>query len=369
MPSLAGATILVVVVLLPLGGAAARGRDLHQVFEFPPVLNVPASYLQFSWWAVGVVLTLLAAVAVSWMRGGSRNAAGAANTGKQRETRGRFPWWGWAAVAWTLVWWVLAWTRFAWFETAQRFTFFPLWIGFIVTVNALVYRRSRSCLMIQAPKRWAALFGLSALFWWMFEWLNRFVRNWHYLGVEDFDAVSYAVHATLCFSTVLPAVASVAEWLETHPRWTRWVAQGPPWRWLQSRTTGWVLLVCGAAALGGAGAYPSVFYPALWIAPVALALGASVFSGRENLAGEIARGEWARAASWMTAALICGFFWELWNTYSAAKWIYTVPGVERWHVFEMPLLGYAGYLPFGLECLLVADHVLARSPSDSLVRD
>ena len=24
-----------------------------------------------------------------------------------------------------------------------------------------------------------------------------------------------------------------------------------------------------------------------------------------------------------------------------------VPYVERWHVFEMPMLGYAGYLPFG----------------------
>jgi TRAP-type mannitol/chloroaromatic compound transport system substrate-binding protein len=26
--------------------------------------------------------------------------------------------------------------------------------------------------------------------------------------------------------------------------------------------------------------------------------------------------------------------------------------VARWPVFEMPLLGYTGYLPFGLECAL-----------------
>ena len=60
----------------------------------------------------------------------------------------------------------------------------------------------------------------------------------------------------------------------------------------------------------------------------------------------------------MTAALVCGFFWELWNWQSVAKWVYTVPGVQRWHVFEMPLLGYAGYLPFGLECLMIAERVL-----------
>jgi hypothetical protein len=29
--------------------------------------------------------------------------------------------------------------------------------------------------------------------------------------------------------------------------------------------------------------------------------------------------------------------------------------VQRFHLFEMPLLGYAGYLPFGIECALVMD--------------
>jgi hypothetical protein len=66
------------------------------------------------------------------------------------------------------------------------------------------------------------------------------------------------------------------------------------------------------------------------------------------------------------AALICGFFWELWNFKSLAHWEYAVPFVQRFHVFEMPLLGYAGYLPFGLECLVVADACLARKYSGGL---
>jgi hypothetical protein len=37
-----------------------------------------------------------------------------------------------------------------------------------------------------------------------------------------------------------------------------------------------------------------------------------------------------------------------------------VPFVHRFQIFEMPLLGYAGYLPFGLECLAVADLFLNR---------
>jgi hypothetical protein len=38
----------------------------------------------------------------------------------------------------------------------------------------------------------------------------------------------------------------------------------------------------------------------------------------------------------------------MWNFYSYPKWYYTIPYVEFWKVFEMPLLGYGGYLFFGL---------------------
>ena len=53
------------------------------------------------------------------------------------------------------------------------------------------------------------------------------------------------------------------------------------------------------------------------------------------------------------AALACGFFWEMWNYFSLAKWEYSVPLVHRFLIFEMPLLGYGGYLPFGLECMVI----------------
>jgi hypothetical protein len=31
------------------------------------------------------------------------------------------------------------------------------------------------------------------------------------------------------------------------------------------------------------------------------------------------------------------------------------------HLFEMPILGYAGYLPFGLECAVIIDFVMEHS--------
>jgi len=36
---------------------------------------------------------------------------------------------------------------------------------------------------------------------------------------------------------------------------------------------------------------------------------------------------------------------------------FTVPYVQRFRPFEMPLLGYAGYLPFGIACAILMDLV------------
>lgn len=65
--------------------------------------------------------------------------------------------------------------------------------------------------------------------------------------------------------------------------------------------------------------------------------------------------------------LLCGFFWEFWNYYSSPKWIYEVPFVDFWHLFEMPLLGYLGYLPFALELYALYAMLSAWLPADKLV--
>ena len=348
------------VIFLPLLGVIGAGGNVRELFRFPPPLDIPDGYLTFSWAAAAGVCACLAGLALPWLTQRRRWSKASASARHVAFKSRRFPGWGVLALLWTVAWWVLAWTRSDWFAPLQRYTFFPLWIGFILVVNAAAEQRSGSCLMCRAPRRWLGLFVASAGCWWTFEWLNRFVHNWHYLGVEDFGPASYAFHASLCFSTVLPAVAAVAEWLSGAGSWNPITACGPKWSWVEQRgvAVAWVLL--SVLALVGTGMRPTWFYPALWIAPLSLFMGAQVLAKRTGLASELARGDWSRAATWMVAALACGFFWELWNWRSAAKWIYTVPGVERWHVFEMPLLGYAGYLPFGLECLIVTEFVIGR---------
>jgi hypothetical protein len=345
-------------LLLPPVGVRLTGRALAPLLHFPPPLAILVDYPRFSWIAVGLALGVGGLIVWPWLR---RKSPSPQRFDVPYPTFARlFPWWGWLAIAWTLLWWWLAWTRQPWLAWAQRYTFTPLWLGLIVTMNALAGGRGGTCLMQRAPGRWLALFSASAAFWWVFEWLNRFVRNWHYLGVEGVGAFEYALHSSVCFSTVLPAVAGVREWLGTRPRLQAWLSEGPRWSWLARRGAGAGMIAAGLAGLVLTGVRPLCFYPALWTAPLLIGVGWSVFRREAGWWSEMAAGDWRSAGSWAFAALGCGFFWELWNLHSLVKWVYTVPFVQRWQVFEMPLLGYTGYLPFGLECGLVAVWVLGR---------
>src|SRR5207245_10377121 len=49
----------------------------------------------------------------------------------------------------------------------------------------------------------------------------------------------------------------------------------------------------------------------------------------------------------------CGWFWEFWNYWAAAKWHYIFPMFQSWKIFEMAVPGYLGFLLFALECFVV----------------
>lgn len=344
------------VAALPLAGAWIAGRPLAEFFAFPPVDFTPQGARAFSWWAAAGVMAILAAVVLPWAgaRGGAaadsrappRQATRARGTADRRQRAQHLC----LGLVWTLAWWVIAWDPATALAPLRANSFSPLWLGYIVLVRALAGPRAPA----RSAGQWAALFAGSAVFWWGFEWLNRFAGNWHYHGVERYGPLGYAAHATLCFSTVLPAVTVTSEALAGLPPWAEFARRGPRWAWLDRRPAGWILLGAGAAGLLLVGRWPQFAYPALWLAPLLIAVGGSLRRGEAGPWRDLARGNWHPAASWMAAALICGVFWELWNFRSFPKWTYTVPFVNGAHVFEMPLLGYSGYLSFGLECWAAA---------------
>jgi hypothetical protein len=270
------------------------------------------------------------------------------------------PWWGWGGVLWTAVWWVLAWTRFSWMAPVQAHTFTPLWLGYIVVMNGWTFARTGRCMMLHRPRYFLSLFPLSAVFWWFFEYLNRFVQNWYYVGVVELSPLEYFFRATVPFSTVLPAVIGTMELMTSIPRLSAGLERYQPVRLAPASRAGWIVLLLSSTGLVGLGPWPNYLFPLVWVAPLLVITGLQVGLRQETILADLGKGDWRVVWQAALAALICGVFWELWNWKSLAHWQYTVPFVQRFHLFEMPLLGYAGYLPFGLECLVVADLCLSR---------
>jgi hypothetical protein len=250
--------------------------------------------------------------------------------------------------------WVLAWNRFSWFATLQAHTFTPLWLGYILAVNGWTFRRTGRSMMLDHPKVYVALFPASAMFWWTFEYLNRFVNNWYYVGPHAFTPWEYFFHATIPFSTVLPAVLGTMELLASVPRFRTGLDALPAACWPSQQWAGWSLLLLSCAALAGIGARPSWFFPFVWLAPLLLITALQILAGEETIFSCLIEGDGTSLWLAAVAALVCGLCWEMWNYKSLAHWEYAIPSLHGFKLFEMPLLGYAGYLPFGLECLAVA---------------
>ncbi|MDC8449059.1 MAG: hypothetical protein LV473_11965 [Nitrospira sp.] len=351
---------LALVLGLPLFGVLWAGEPLGRYLEFPPRTNY-VQHEPFSW-PVFITLSILITLVVGPILLGIAGVS-LRRPSSLTQHSSAFPWWGWFGIGWTGVWWVVAWTRFPGLTAVQEHTFTPLWLGYIVTVNAATFARTRRCMMLHRSHYFLSLFPLSAAFWWLFEYLNRFVQNWYYMGAVELSSLEYFVRATLPFSTVLSAVLSTAELLTSYPAVSAGMDQFRPIRFSSMKQVSWSLLTLSCLGLLAIGRWPNYLFPLVWVGPLLLVVSLQELAGRPTVLSSLAQGDWRGMWIPALAALICGFFWELWNWKSLAHWEYAIPFVHRFQLFEMPLLGYAGYLPFGLECVAVADLCLSRQAS------
>ncbi len=261
----------------------------------------------------------------------------------ERQIKNNWPTRGIAGIILIAVFWPLNWmlpgTRSSW-------GFFPLWLGYCLTVDSLVFYRKGSSMISRSVREYILLFVISAPAWWLFELLNLRSGNWSYQGRELFSKAHYAVFASLSFSTVMPAVFGTAELVGSFKRvglLSKEVRRNP--------RDGALLTACiaGAASLSCFLLWPRYCFPLLWVSIFLIIDPVNGWAGRRSLITEITQGNWKSSVSLGAGALICGLFWEMWNFFSFPKWIYHIPFVDVFRVFEMPLPGYLGYLPFGLE--------------------
>jgi hypothetical protein len=255
------------------------------------------------------------------------------------------------AVCWPLN-WVLPGAR-------TSYLFFPLWLGYILIIDALVQRRTDNSLWSRSRKNFVLLFFISAPVWWLFELINLRTGNWEYTGRDLFSPLEFNLLSTVSFSTVIPAVFETAALMRSFS-WMERFAAGP--RVPVTRPVFVGLLVIGLAMLALMLLLPAIFYPFAWTSLLFIFEPINYWTDRSYFLRGLREGDWRTVMSLALGALVCGFFWEMWNYYAFPKWTYRIPGLAFCHIFEMPLLGYGGYVPFALELYALKNFICPSRP-------
>jgi hypothetical protein len=252
-------------------------------------------------------------------------------------------WYGFAGVILLAISWTANWHLGG---LRTHIFFFPQWLGFILSLDALIYYRKNTSLINRGIIKFIMLFFISVPVWWIFELLNRRNHNWIYQGREYFTGFEYFVFASVCFSTVIPAVFEMTELIASFG-WTLKIKKGP--RIKKSIFNAYLFLILGILMLILDMWLPEYFYIFLWISIFFIFEGINILLKNKSLLQFTENGNWRPVYMLALGCCFCGFFWEFWNFYSYPKWTYRIPFLGFFKIFEMPVLGYLGYIPFSFE--------------------
>ncbi len=241
----------------------------------------------------------------------------------------------------------------------------PLFWGFTLMLDGWVYvRTDGKSLVATAPRELLAMGAVSISGWLIFEYLNFFVyENWTYPRGNLLPDDEFVMYAILGSSGLMPMAFQWYSLFESFPGLRNKYRAGP-----KITLPRWLLLVLLVVMLGGLFAisrYPDTLFGLLWTAPLIILAIALRFLGLRTPFTHIGEGNWSPLMLMSLTYLVQGFLCEGWNYFSATHangqlahtvnpdyWTYSVPYVNVFHIFEMPALGFAGYLPFGAYCAI-----------------
>jgi hypothetical protein len=262
--------------------------------------------------------------------------------------------------------WLVAWSDI---PIATEYSFVPLWLGYISLINGISELMTKTSLIRKMETSFLILFAISIPFWWLFEFLNSIVQNWRYIVPYPMSSFELNVRASISFSTVIPAVLSTIFLFYRVAAAHQFVIQTQSFRVRRRRL--FISMLVGAISLYLLVRIPHIAFPLVWIAPILLLEPVLYSFNYPSLLREAEGGEWSSIVAVMTGTLFTGFWWEVWNLQSSPKWIYTIPYLGFWKIFEMPILGYLGYPLFGLivysYTMFVLSGVLGKQTAQNLI--
>jgi len=224
--------------------------------------------------------------------------------------------------------------------------YFPLiWFGYILTIDALVYKLRGNSLISNRFGQFVGMIVISVLFWWVFEFVNISVNNWTYTGLEGLTRWK-DIFGSLSFATVLPALFETVELIRTVHVFDKaklHKKHNITKRFLHGMIG--IGVVCFILPIF----FPKFAFPLIWLSFFFILDPINYLHKQPSIIGHLKDRNLTIPLTLLLAGIILGILWEFWNYWAIPKWSYDVPFVGFFKVFEMPILGYLGYLPFSFE--------------------
>ncbi|MDH3215477.1 MAG: hypothetical protein OEN01_04190 [Candidatus Krumholzibacteria bacterium] len=272
----------------------------------------------------------------------------------------RFPAYGVVGLLIMVVGEILLLSRFPF--VAEWFT--PImWTGYILFVDGIIRRRRGTSLISKYPREFLMLAVISIGSWVIFEGYNVVLKNWRYVGLPENMVVRYIGYAW-SFATISPGMFVTYELLEVmlpgagrveHPRLSNGVFYG--------------FVAGGLICLIVPLVWPSTHMsPLVWIGFAFFLDPINGRLGERSFLSEFFTGRYRSMLIMFLAGLVCGILWEFWNYWATTKWEYNVPYLGHIKVFEMPILGFLGFLPFAVESYAIYVFVRRLVPIKRQVR-
>mgnify|MGYP000098669440 CR=1 FL=1 len=345
--------ILIAIIVLPLLGGYIAWGDLPP--EFSILATTEMSRPSFNL-TVFLVLSLIFIGIFSFLLFPHYFGFTKVTSKKNMQTKDQtpLPFWFWLGAFISFSCWLIMWGQFSVLGAALYYTFVPLWWGFILFLDGLLFKRNQGISFISKHPKLLIISAVTSMFgWYYFEYLNFFVlQNWYYPDLDLIASPFTYVWSALTFSTVWPSLFIWYNLLRTMPTLANKYKFGPVLNLSLKSTV--VIGVIGALICIVTSVWYDLFFWMVWLGPLIVV---SVILSLLKIwtpFSPIKTGDWSPCILIGIGTLFNSLFWEMWNFWSSPNnpnyWKYNLPYVQEFLVFEMPILGFSGYIFFGSVC-------------------
>lgn len=218
------------------------------------------------------------------------------------------------------------------------------WWPFILILDSLNYRKGGKSPLFESVQSFLYMLFVSVGVWLVFELFNLRLQNWSYHGLPVRVWERWLGYF-LAFASVIPAILELAVHFQME-------LEGKRLSLFSIKNTRIFRTVCvglGIVCMILSLVWPLIFFPLVWLCFLFLLEPINYILGNVCFLKDLERKNWTRLWSWVLAGLAAGFCWEFFNFWAGSHWEYTLPYLNFGRIFQMPVLGYTGFMPFALE--------------------